>query len=80
MIFELVVQILALIGGLYILYKLSPLYEIIVDLIFPLNNHLKIYGKNSWVIVTGATDGIGKGFCEEFAKRGFNILLVSRNQ
>jgi 17beta-estradiol 17-dehydrogenase / very-long-chain 3-oxoacyl-CoA reductase len=37
------------------------------------------YGKNSWVLVTGATEGIGKGFCEEFAKEGFNIILVSRN-
>lgn len=36
------------------------------------------YGKDSWVIVTGATDGIGKGLCEEFAKTGFNIILVSR--
>jgi 17beta-estradiol 17-dehydrogenase / very-long-chain 3-oxoacyl-CoA reductase len=34
--------------------------------------------KDSWVLVTGATDGIGKAFCEEFAKKGFNIILVSR--
>ena len=39
---------------------------------------LKRYGNDSWVIVTGATDGIGKSFCEEFAKIGFNIILVSR--
>jgi len=31
-----------------------------------------------WSIVTGATDGIGKGICEELAKRGQNIVLVSR--
>ena len=37
------------------------------------------YGKNSWIIVTGASDGIGKGFCTEFAKQGFNIVLVARN-
>jgi len=37
------------------------------------------YGKGSWVVVTGASDGIGKGFCEEFAKDGFNIVFVSRN-
>jgi 17beta-estradiol 17-dehydrogenase / very-long-chain 3-oxoacyl-CoA reductase len=39
---------------------------------------IKRYGANTWVLVTGATDGIGKGFCEEFAKEGFNIILVSR--
>ena len=38
------------------------------------------YGKNSWVIVTGATDGIGWGYCVEFARRGFNIVLQSRTQ
>jgi len=33
----------------------------------------------SWAVVTGATDGIGKGFCEELARQGMNIILVSRN-
>lgn len=39
---------------------------------------LKRYGDNSWVLVTGATDGIGKGLCGELARTGFNIILVSR--
>jgi 17beta-estradiol 17-dehydrogenase / very-long-chain 3-oxoacyl-CoA reductase len=37
------------------------------------------YGKGSWVIVTGCTEGIGKAFCSELAKLGFNLVLVSRN-
>lgn len=36
------------------------------------------YGKNSWAVVTGATDGIGKGLAIALAKRGFNIVLISR--
>uniref|UniRef100_A0A6A7FRW9 Short-chain dehydrogenase reductase acting with nad or nadp as acceptor n=2 Tax=Hirondellea gigas TaxID=1518452 RepID=A0A6A7FRW9_9CRUS len=40
--------------------------------------NLKKYGK--WAIVTGATDGIGKAFCFEFAKRRLNVLLISRTQ
>jgi 17beta-estradiol 17-dehydrogenase / very-long-chain 3-oxoacyl-CoA reductase len=36
------------------------------------------YGKGSWAVVTGATDGIGKAICHELAKSGFNIILVSR--
>lgn len=38
------------------------------------------YGEKSWVLVTGATDGIGKGLAIEFAKLNFNIILVSRTQ
>ena len=39
---------------------------------------LSRYGKGSYVIVTGATNGIGKEFCNQFAKKGFNLILVSR--
>uniref|UniRef100_A0AC34QMF5 Uncharacterized protein n=1 Tax=Panagrolaimus sp. JU765 TaxID=591449 RepID=A0AC34QMF5_9BILA len=33
-----------------------------------------------WAVVTGATDGIGKAYATEFAKKGFNVVLVSRTQ
>ena len=32
------------------------------------------------VVVTGSTDGIGKAYAMELAKRGMNIALISRNQ
>ena len=34
------------------------------------------YGSNSWVLITGCSSGQGKNFAIEFAKRGFNIILV----
>lgn len=34
------------------------------------------YGK--WAVVTGCTDGIGKAYAEQLAKRGLNIVLISR--
>ncbi|XP_053279705.1 very-long-chain 3-oxoacyl-CoA reductase-B [Pleuronectes platessa] len=33
-----------------------------------------------WAVVTGATDGIGKAYAEELARRGFGIVLISRSQ
>ena len=29
-------------------------------------------------MVTGASDGIGKAYAEQLAKKGFNIVLISR--
>jgi len=49
---------------------------------FFLSIDLKVYGAKSgaWAIVTGSSDGIGKGFAEELAREGFNIILVSRTE
>jgi 17beta-estradiol 17-dehydrogenase / very-long-chain 3-oxoacyl-CoA reductase len=38
------------------------------------------YGKGSWVLITGASDGLGKAFAQKLAGFGFNLLLVSRTQ
>ena len=38
------------------------------------------YGKNTWVLITGASDGIGRQFGIELARQGFNICLLGRNR
>ena len=38
------------------------------------------YGEDTWAVVTGGTDGIGKGLANELALRGFNIVLIARNR
>jgi len=36
--------------------------------------------KGGWAVVTGATDGIGKAYAKAMAKKGLNIVLISRTQ
>lgn len=38
------------------------------------------YGKGTWAVVTGASDGLGKCFSKEIAKQGLNVVLVSRTE
>lgn len=33
-----------------------------------------------WVVITGATDGIGKAYAMYFAKKGLSIVLISRTE
>lgn len=37
------------------------------------------YEGAEWVIVTGGTEAIGQALCFEFAKAGFNIILISKS-
>ena len=36
-------------------------------------------GKGHWAVVTGASDGIGREYALQLAKKGFNVVLVGRN-
>lgn len=46
--------------------------------IFGTMNFAEKYGK--WAVVTGCTQGIGRYYVEDMAKRGMNVVLVSRSQ
>jgi 17beta-estradiol 17-dehydrogenase / very-long-chain 3-oxoacyl-CoA reductase len=42
---------------------------------------LRSYGpKGSWVLITGASDGIGKEFAVQTARSGYNLILASRTE
>jgi 17beta-estradiol 17-dehydrogenase / very-long-chain 3-oxoacyl-CoA reductase len=70
---EVIWGILAIMGALKILYNLLPwLYQI---LFCRVNLNLYRYG---YVLITGASDGIGKSIAKEFVRRGFKVILLSR--
>lgn len=53
--------------------------KIIYKFLLPPLNLFKRY-KGGWAVVTGGSDGIGLGFCEELARMNFNICVISRNK
>uniref|UniRef100_A0AC34F689 Steroid dehydrogenase n=1 Tax=Panagrolaimus sp. ES5 TaxID=591445 RepID=A0AC34F689_9BILA len=66
----------------YILYRLfHTIYAIVYPYLLatPLDLH-KLAGGAKWAVVTGSTDGIGKEYAFQLARKGFNILLISRTQ
>ncbi|XP_034230902.1 very-long-chain 3-oxoacyl-CoA reductase [Thrips palmi] len=36
--------------------------------------------KGTWAVVTGATDGLGKAYAEAMARRGLDVVLISRTK
>jgi 17beta-estradiol 17-dehydrogenase / very-long-chain 3-oxoacyl-CoA reductase len=47
---------------------------------FMCTTDLKVYGakQGAWAVITGASEGIGKGFALALAQKGFNIVIISR--
>jgi len=42
-------------------------------------NIVERYGRDSWAVVTGGSDGIGLGIAEEFAAEGLNVVLIAKD-
>jgi len=69
---------IALVGGLYLLSFLVEFVQgFYARFLRGGKNLKKAYGE--WAIVTGATDGIGLAMAEQLAKKGLNLLLISRS-
>lgn len=73
-----------LLGWIFLLYLLYHLAIIFYNLVYPffiatpINLNKAAGGK--WAVITGSTDGIGKAYAFELARRSFSIVLISRTQ
>lgn len=76
-------SVLAAVGGLWVASQVVRLSSFCY-LYFLRRSQLDRYrcadGKESWALVTGASDGIGRGFAEELCARGFNVVLHGRDE
>jgi 17beta-estradiol 17-dehydrogenase / very-long-chain 3-oxoacyl-CoA reductase len=60
-------------------FALRNTYSFYSTFLRPSRNLFKRY-HGGYVVVTGATDGIGKEYARQFAQKGFNLVLISRSQ
>lgn len=72
-------KLLIAIGAIVALkFTCEFLYALYVSFVRGGKNLKECYG--SWAIVTGSTDGIGKAMAFELAKKGMNLILISRSK
>ncbi|CAF0852467.1 unnamed protein product [Adineta steineri] len=69
---------LATTGAFALVYVAARLAAFFYRLLCPVKLNIKKFGE--WAIVTGSTDGIGRAYAIELAKRGLNIILISRTK
>uniref|UniRef100_UPI00398E766F very-long-chain 3-oxoacyl-CoA reductase-like n=1 Tax=Pristiophorus japonicus TaxID=55135 RepID=UPI00398E766F len=74
---------LALIGTLTCLYYFTKYtWELLVGIrtyVLPKFWRTDLMSYGEWAVVTGATSGIGKAYAHELARRGLNVVLISRS-
>jgi 17beta-estradiol 17-dehydrogenase / very-long-chain 3-oxoacyl-CoA reductase len=72
---------LKVLGLLFLAKKIIRLlYDIYRVALRPRRNFQKRYGRNTWALVTGSSEGIGKGIAIALAKQGFNLILSARTE
>lgn len=70
----------SLLGLMFLWRSIRNFFIYCFNVIFGRNRDLTaIYGENSYALITGGSEGIGKSIAFEFGKKGFNLILVARN-
>ncbi|GJE93095.1 NAD(P)-binding protein [Phanerochaete sordida] len=73
------IQAFAAIGALVALKSTYDLLRLASVYLLPSNLPRYLYGPAPYALVTGASDGIGKGVAKELYRRGFNLIIHGRN-
>ena len=74
-----VLEIFAWIGFVYLCYWfLRQVVWLSLELVCHRRVNIESFDWG-WVAITGASDGIGRGFAEVLAAKGLKIILISRN-
>jgi 17beta-estradiol 17-dehydrogenase / very-long-chain 3-oxoacyl-CoA reductase len=73
-------QTLGLIGAAAVGVKLLSLLCGLRRVFWFQKDLIKRYGENSWAVITGGANGIGRQFALELARRGFNILVIDMDK
>ncbi|KAH7324643.1 hypothetical protein B0I35DRAFT_349644 [Stachybotrys elegans] len=72
---------LASVGALFLGSKLFSYLQLLLNAFVLSGTNLRKYGRpGSWVVITGASDGMGKEFALQLAAKRFNLVLVSRTK
>ncbi|XP_066912304.1 inactive hydroxysteroid dehydrogenase-like protein 1 [Clytia hemisphaerica] len=79
-------NLLVLIGALYvskvslkIIYRVANAIKTYVIPRYSPNSEFAKHYKGRWAVVTGASEGIGRGYAIQLAARNMNVFLISRN-
>ena len=73
-------QLLTAVGALVVAQTTYSLLRILAIYFGPSSVDRYLHGPNSYALITGATDGIGKGVAHQLYKKGFNLVLHGRNE
>src|ERR1022692_3770876 len=57
----------------------GSLYRLFFPFFLAAPHNLRTLAGSNWAVVTGCTDGIGKAYAFELARKRFDLILISRS-